>query len=163
VIQTDAPLNPGNSGGPLLDADGVVVGINTAVVVPAQGLSFAVPSNTASFVLGEVLRHGRVRRAFLGLGGEEVALPAAVARDHGLASARGVVVRTVAPGSPAHAAGLRVGDVIVAFGTAPVVAVADLHRLLDSEAIGAEVGIAVLRRGERVVVRARPAEARRVA
>jgi S1-C subfamily serine protease len=92
VVQTDAPLNPGNSGGPLVDAEGAVVGINAAVLAPAQGVCFAVPSNTASFVLSELLRHGRVRRAYLGIAGEEVLLPAPLARAHGLASPRGIAV-----------------------------------------------------------------------
>jgi S1-C subfamily serine protease len=163
VIQTDAPLNPGNSGGPLLDADGAVVGINTAVLLSAQGLCFAVPSNTAAFVLTELLRHGRVRRAFLGLAGEEVLLPGPVARQNGLASARGVAVRTVERESPAGAAGLLPGDVIVLFQSRPVATVADLHRLLDADAIGTAVTLGVLRAGRQIPLVVRPVEARRAA
>jgi len=163
VIQTDAPLNPGNSGGPLLDAGGSLVGINTAVLAGAQGLCFAIPSNTASFVIREILRDGRVRRAFLGVGVEDVLVPAALARTHGLPSARGVLVRSVAGGGPGAAAGLAAGDVIVGLDGKPVASVADLHRLLGREAIGAEMEIDLLRRAERVRRALRPVEARAAA
>jgi S1-C subfamily serine protease len=158
VVQTDAPLNPGNSGGPLVDAEGRVVGINTAVFFPAQGLCFAVPSNTASFVLGEVLREGRVRRAYLGVGGEDVLLPGPVARGAGLADARGVAIRAVEPGSPAALAGLRRGDVVVGLSGKPVRTVADLHRLLDKQAIGAALPARVLRDGAPLDLVVRPGE-----
>jgi S1-C subfamily serine protease len=163
VIQTDAPLNPGNSGGPLLDADGRVVGINAAMFFPAQGLCFAVPSNTASFVVSEILRHGHVRRAFLGVAAEEVLLPAPVARAAGLESARGLVVRRVEPGGPAHAAGLVAGDVVVGFAQRPIATITDLHRLLDGGAIDAEREIVVLRAGKRTALVVRPAESRAAA
>jgi S1-C subfamily serine protease len=159
VIQTDAPLNPGNSGGPLLDADGRVVGINTAVFMPAQGLCFAIPSNTATFVIGEVLRHGRVRRAWLGLGAQEVLLPARVVSVNGLQHARGVAVRGVEAGGPAAAAGLRIGDILVGLNGQPVRSVADLHRLLDGEAIGRELPADVLRKGLKETRRLQPVEA----
>src|SRR5687767_309979 len=157
VIQTDAPLNPGNSGGPLLDAEGRVVGINTAIFFPAQGLCFAVPSNTVSYVLSEVLRHGHVRRAYLGVAGADVLLPAAVARDAGLSSAKGVAVRGLEPASPAAAAGLLAGDVIVGLGGSSVASVPDLHRLLDARTIGAELEVVVVRAGRKTVLRVRPA------
>jgi S1-C subfamily serine protease len=160
VIQTDAALNPGNSGGPLLDADGRVVGIATAVLLDAQGLCFAVPSNTASFVLSEVLRHGRVRRARIGVAAEDVLVPGPLARAAGLETARGVVVRAVEPGSPAATAGLRAGDVIVSLRGRPAATTADLHRLLDASAIDAELPLDVLRRGSRTPLVVRPAEAR---
>lgn len=160
VIQTDAPLNPGNSGGPLLDADGRVVGINTAIFFPAQGLCFAVPANTASFVLAELLSHGRVRRAFLGVGVEEVFFPSRIARDNNLASARGVALRSVQPGTPAHAAGLERGDILVSLCGKPVESVADLHRLLDRDAIGNPCQVEVLRGGKRLGFTVTPAEAR---
>jgi len=163
VIQTDAPLNPGNSGGPLLDAEGLVAGIATAVFIPAQGLCFAIPSNTASFVLGEVLTHGRVRRAQLGIGAEEVLLPAAVARAAGLPEARGVAVRSVAPGSAAAAAGLRPGDILVGLGGEPLRTVADLHRALGGQANGREIELLLLRRGSRETRRITPAETRAAA
>lgn len=160
VVQTDAPLNPGNSGGPLVDADGQVVGINAAVLASAQGLCFAVPSNTAAFVLGEILRHGRVRRAFLGVGAEEVLLPGPLARQHQVEGARGVAVRSVGAGSPAALAGLRAGDVIVGFAGRPVATVADLHRLLDAAAIGTQAPIVLLREGRRSIAQVHPVEAR---
>jgi S1-C subfamily serine protease len=160
VIQTDAPLNPGNSGGPLLDGSGRVVGINTAILLGAQGLCFAVPSNTASFVMSEIVTHGRVRRARLGIGGEEVLVPAPVAQREGLASPRGVLVRSIEPGSPASQAGLRAGDVVISLSGKPVASVADLHRSLSRDAIGAKLDVGVLRAGARVTLAIRPNEAR---
>jgi S1-C subfamily serine protease len=158
VIQTDALLNPGNSGGPLLDCEGRVIGINTAIQLGAQGLCFAVPSNTARFALGEILRHGRVRRAWLGVGAEEVLLPTALARRLGLATSRGVAVREVAPGSPAERAGLLAGDVLLALDSLPIESVPDLHRRLDGEAIGRAARIEILRGAERRELEILPAE-----
>lgn len=149
VIQTDAPLNPGNSGGPLLDASGHVIGINTAIAA-GQGLCFAVPSSTASFVLSECLRHGRVRRAFLGVSLEEVLLPRRVAKEHALAEARALAVRDVEPGSPAARGGIRTRDLIVEVGGDAVPTVSDLHRRLGADAIGAEVTITALRGHQKV-------------
>ncbi|MEM9380078.1 MAG: trypsin-like peptidase domain-containing protein [Planctomycetota bacterium] len=162
VLQTDALLNPGNSGGPLVDAEGRVVGINTAVHARGQGLCFAVPSNTAAYVLGQLRRHGRVLRAWLGIGAEEVAFPARLARDHDLGAARGVAVRTVVAGGPADAAGLRRGDVIVQVGEARIETVADLHRTLGGGAIDAPVDVVLLRSGKLERRIARPGEAPRV-
>jgi S1-C subfamily serine protease len=159
VIQTDAALNPGNSGGPLLDASGDVIGVNTAMA-PAQGICFAVPANTAAFVMAEILRHGRVRRAYLGIAGEEVLLAAVVAREHGLGTPKGVAVVSVEPGSPAAAAGLRIRDVIVGVGGKPVASIADLHRLLDAEAIGSDLEVSVLRGKTRRTFVVRPDELR---
>ncbi len=163
VIQTDAPLNPGNSGGSLLNAAGEVVGINTAIRFPAQGLCFAVPSNTAAFVLSEVLAHGRVRRAYLGIAMEEVLLPRSVARDAGLADPKGILVRGVEAGSPADAAGLRAGDVLVELGGTPVRSAADLHRMLGRDAIGRRLDAVVLRRRAKMTFAVRPVEARLIA
>ncbi len=160
VIQTDALLNPGNSGGPLVDADGRVVGVNAAIHPGAQGLCFAIPANTAAFVLSEILQHGRVRRAYLGLAVEEVLFPAARARALGLDTNRGVAIRAVEPGGPAAAAGLRAGDVLVAVGGQRVETVADLHRALDAEAIGTDVELALLRSAESLRRMARPTELR---
>jgi S1-C subfamily serine protease len=160
VIQTDAPLNPGNSGGPLLDSAGRVVGINTAIVLGAQGLCFAVPSNTASFVMAEFLSHGRVRRAWLGIAAEEVLLPVTVAEKIGLEKPRGVLVRSVEAGSPAAAAGLRKGDVLVSLSGRPVTSVADLHRALSGDAIGVVAEVGIVRGGARASLSIRPNEAR---
>lgn len=158
VLQTDAPLNPGNSGGPLLDADGRVIGINTAIVLGGQGVCFAVPSNTASFVIRQVLAHGRVRRARLGVAAEEITLPAERARELELTAARGIVVRAIESGSPAERAGLRVGDVLVRCDGAPLQTVADLHRLLDHEAIDRPLAFEVLRGREKLALAIRPGE-----
>jgi S1-C subfamily serine protease len=160
VIQTDAPLNPGNSGGPLVDARGTVVGINAAIVSRAQGLCFAIPSNTAAFVASEMRAHGRVRRAWLGIGAEEVVIAAPIAAEHGLASPRGVAVRSVEDASPASRAGLEARDVIVALDGRPIASVADLHRALSSDAIGATLALDFLRGKERRRVRVQPIEVR---
>ncbi|MEK7467870.1 MAG: trypsin-like peptidase domain-containing protein [Planctomycetota bacterium] len=158
VVQTDAPINPGNSGGPLVDAEGKVVGINSAVVFPAQGLGFAVPSNTATFVLSEILAHGRVRRAWLGISAQEILVPARLARAAGVAATRGVAIREVAPGSPAATAGIRPGDILVGAGGKAVQSVPDLHRFLGHDAIGAETTVELLREERRVTVAVRPRE-----
>lgn len=150
VIQTDALLNPGNSGGPLLDVEGRVVGINTAIALGSQGLCFAVPSNTAAFVASEILRHGRVRRAYLGVGGQEVWVPKATARKLELSAPRGVLIQRVVSGSPAAEAGLRPGDVLIGLDGTPVTSVADLHAGLDGDAIDRTTEIELIRRGERV-------------
>ncbi|MDJ0975045.1 MAG: trypsin-like peptidase domain-containing protein [Planctomycetota bacterium] len=160
VIQTDAPLNPGNSGGPLLDAAGRVIGINTAGVRGGNNLGFAVPSNTAAFVLGEILRDGRVRRAELGVQVEDALLPKRIAERSGVPWARGVLVRGVVPGSPAHRGGLRAGDVIVGFVEEPVKSTSDLQKNLDKDAIGVALPLHVLRKGERVTVTVVPREHR---
>ena len=133
VIQTDAALNPGNSGGPLVTSHGEVVGVNTAIIAPAQGISFAIAINTATFVVGQLLREGRVRRSTLGVACQSVPIPRRTVRFHELDVESGVLVVSVEPGSPARAAGLREGDVIVAFDASPVAGIDDLHRLLTEE------------------------------
>jgi S1-C subfamily serine protease len=158
VIQTDAPLNPGNSGGPLLASDGRVIGVNTAIVQWAQGLCFAVPANTASFVAGELASHGRVRRAFLGVGAEDVLLPRARALELGLADPRGVAVRSVQPSSPAALAGLARGDILIELAGTRMATVADLHRALGASAIGRELPLVLLRHGARHTVSVAPRE-----
>lgn len=158
VIQTDALLNPGSSGGPLVNANGEVVGVNTAVAAGSQGLCFAVPSNTASFVVGEILRHGRVRRAWLGIGVEEALLPATVAARHELGSGRCIGVRSVEASGPAAAAGVEVGDVVVRLEGARTESVADMHRALDAAAIGRRTSLQVLRAGSLVELAVTPSE-----
>ncbi len=158
VIQTDALLNPGNSGGPLVDAGGCVVGINTAIHPGGQGLCFSIPSNTARFVLGEFLAHGRVRRAFLGISAEEVIVPSAQAQRFGLSTNRGVAIRRIEPDSPADGAGLTAGDIVVRLAFQPVESVSDLHRLLTGETIGRGIQLSALRAGEWMDVDVRPVE-----
>ena len=164
VLQTDAALNPGNSGGPLVTADGTVIGINTAVIRGAQGLCFAIASNTARFTLGEILRHGKVRRGHLGLAGHNVRLPRRVARSFDLAKEGGVRVATLEEASPAAKAGLKLGDVIVAIEGASVGGLDDLHRWLTAERIGRDTRVEALRDSgnglERVTLSLRPGERR---
>ena len=158
IIQTDAALNPGNSGGPLVTTRAEVIGINTAVIQPAQGLCLAVASNTARFVAARLMRDGRIRRSYIGVAGEHRPISRNVARFHGLAVASGVAVRSVESGSPAEAAGLKPGDVIHALGEVPVRGVDDLHRELTEELIGMPQKLAVLRGAERRVITVVPAE-----
>lgn len=139
VIQTDAALNPGNSGGPLVSSKGEVVGVNTAVIQGAQGIAFAVSANTANFVVSEILRFGRVRRAFIGIAADTVALPRRVALHAGLQGDITVRLRGVEPGSPADVGGLRAGDLVLAIDNIPVAGVDDLVRLLDTDRIGHEL------------------------
>jgi S1-C subfamily serine protease len=149
IIQTDASLNPGNSGGPLVTTRGEVIGINTAMILPAQGLCFAIASNTARFVASRLMRDGRLRRGYIGVGGQTVPVPRALARALRLAVSSGVLVASVEPGSPADVGGLRDGDVIVAYGAHPVTGIDDLLRLLTDERIGWAEKVTYLRRGER--------------
>lgn len=150
VIQTDAALNPGNSGGPLLNSFGEVVGVNTAVILPAQGICFAVAVNTAKFVAGQLIRHGRIRRAYLGLGGQTVEIPRAIARTQQLLNQTGVLVISVEPDSPAERAELREGDVIVALDGTAMRSVDDLHRILTDGRIGARCELTLLRRSQKI-------------
>ena len=145
VIQTDAALNPGNSGGPLVDAQGRVIGVNTAMIMPAQGICFAIAANTAAFVMTKLIHEGRVRRSYLGVAGQNVPLHRKVVRYHGLPNESGVFVVTVEPNSPAARAGLHEGDLIVAFGDRPVAGIDDLHRLLTEEQAGLELPMTVIR------------------
>ncbi|MGN6471233.1 MAG: S1C family serine protease [Rhizobiaceae bacterium] len=147
VIQTDAALNPGNSGGPLVSTAGEVIGINTAVIRGAQGIAFAVAANTARYVVAEIVRHGRVRRAYIGVSADTVALPRRAALAAGVASATAVRLRTVEPGGPAAAAGLVSGDIVAAVDGVAVAGIDDLIRLLDAERIGRAVPLQVVRRG----------------
>jgi S1-C subfamily serine protease len=145
IIQTDAALNPGNSGGPLVTTGGDVIGINTAVILPAQGLCFAIASNTARFVAARLIRDGRVRRSYIGVEGQSVPIPRALARAHRIAAASGVLVLAVAPGSPASTSGLKNGDVILGFAGEAVSGVDDLHRRLTDDRIGKPSNVAILR------------------
>jgi S1-C subfamily serine protease len=149
VIQTDAALNPGNSGGPLVSSRGEVIGINTAMIAGAQGICFAVAANTARFVLGEIIRHGRVRRAHLGIGGGTILLPRRIALRLDLAQTTGAVVTSVEKNGPADEAGLLTGDIVLAVDGAPVTGADDLVRLLDADKIGRTLPLDVLRRSDK--------------
>lgn len=160
VLQTDAALNPGNSGGPLLDSRGRVIGVNTATILGAQGLCFAVASNTARFVMGEILQHGRVRRAYLGLAGQTVPLGLPLVRRLGRAAPTAVQVMEVVAGGPAARGGLLGGDLLLAVDEQELAGVDALHRLLAADAIGREVEIKLLR-GREILTRKVVAEPRR--
>jgi S1-C subfamily serine protease len=161
VIQTDAALNPGNSGGPLVNSRGEVIGVNTAVIRPAQGICFAIAASTAQFVAGRLIRDGKIRRSYLGVAGQNEPLPRRVVRFHSLAVESGVRVMSVQAKSPAAAAGLQQGDIIVAYGNHPIRGIDDLHRLLTDEEVGAGTTLTVLRRTEKLVLPVTPAEALR--
>jgi S1-C subfamily serine protease len=148
LIQTDAALNPGNSGGPLVSSRGEIIGINTAAILGVQGISFAIPVNTARHVVSSLLREGRVRRSVLGLSGQDVTLPRRVARALGLAVERGVGVVQVLKEGAAEAAGTRPRDVIVSFAGRAVAGIDDLHRLLIDKVIGVPQPMAVVRGAE---------------
>jgi S1-C subfamily serine protease len=149
VIQTDAALNPGNSGGPLVSSRGEVIGINTAIIAGAQGLCFAVAANTASFVLSEIIAHGRVRRAFLGIGAGTVTLPRRLVLAHGLNQKTGALVSMTEKDSPADHAGLLSGDILVSIDGAPITGSSDLVRALDASKIERTVPLDILRRMDR--------------
>ncbi len=158
LIQTDAALNPGNSGGALVDARGAVIGVNTAMIGGAQGLCFAVAADTARLVLGHLVRFGRVRRAFLGLSGQQEAVPRRFARAHGIAQPTALLVAAVSKDGPADRAGIERGDLLLSIGGDPIAHVADLLRWLTGERVGEPAEAVLLRRGDlrrRVVV---PAE-----
>ena len=158
IIQTDAALNPGNSGGPLVNSRGEVIGVNTAVILPAQGLCFAIPIDTAKWVVGLLMRDGKIRRGYLGLAGQNIDLPRRFVRFHRLPVDSAILVVSVEPDSPARDAGLQEGDVIVAFNDKPLRGIDDLHRLLTDGVIGARATLTILRRTEKLTVSIVPEE-----
>ena len=161
VIQTDAALNPGNSGGPLVSTHGEVVGINSAVILGAQGICFAVASNTANFVLGELVRHGRVRRAYIGISAQQTAIPRRLQLAAGIDQEAAAIIAVIEPDSPAGRAKLATGDIIIRLDDQPVTGVDDLIRSLTGERIGTEVEVEVLRRGQRQRISLVPEERQR--
>ena len=160
VIQTDASLNPGNSGGPLVDSAGRVVGVNTATILPAQGICFAIGINTAKFVASRLLRDGRIRRSYIGVSAQTVPVHRRVVRFYDLPKEMGAVVVGVEENSPAKRAGLREGDVIVALEGQPVAGVDDLHRLLTDLRVGVSCSLTVIRWTEKLEIKVVPEEAR---
>ena len=161
VIQTDAALNPGNSGGPLVSSRGEIVGVNTAVILGAQGICFAVAANTASFVLGELVRHGRVRRAFIGLSAQQTALSPRLRRAAGVEQHSAVMVSTIEPGGSVDRAGLKPGDIVLGLDGTSITGADDLVRLLTGEKIGTRVALDVLRGTERLTISVVPQERKR--
>jgi S1-C subfamily serine protease len=161
VLQTDAALNPGNSGGPLVNSRGEVIGVNTAIIAPAQGICFAIPVDTAKFVAGRLIRDGRIRRSHLGVAAQNIPLHRRVVRFHGLTVETGVMVAAVEPTGPARAAGVQDGDVIVSLNGQPIGDIDDLHRLLTEERVGVSTSLTVLRGTEKVDLTIVPAESSR--
>jgi S1-C subfamily serine protease len=151
VIQTDAALNPGNSGGPLVNSHGEVIGVNTAVILPAQGICFAIGINTAKFVASRLIRDGGITRSYIGVGGQSVPMHRRVVRFYNLPVEHGVLVMGVEKGSPAETAGLQDGDVIVAYGDRAVASVDDLHRILTEEEVGKASEVTIIRSTEKLV------------
>jgi S1-C subfamily serine protease len=158
VIQTDAALNPGNSGGPLLNSRGEVIGVNTAVILPAQGICFAIASNTAEFVTAWLMKDGRIRRSWIGVAGQNVPIHQRVVWFHRLPVNRGVLVASIEPDSPAKRAGLREGDVITAFDNHAVASIDELHRHLVAAAIGRPKPLTVIRHTEKLTLVVTPEE-----
>jgi len=160
IVQTDAALNPGNSGGPLVTSRAEVVGVNTAMIPAAQGICFAIGINTASFVAGRLLRDGHIRRSFIGVAGQTVPVLRKLVRHHALGSEGGVLVVSVEAGSPAEHAGVLAGDIIVEFGGQAVRGIDDLHRRLTDERVGEKTTLAVLRGTKKLEFPVTPAASR---
>jgi S1-C subfamily serine protease len=160
IIQTDAALNPGNSGGPLVTSRGEVIGINTAVILPAQGICFAIGANTAKFVAGHLIRDGRIRRSYIGVAGQNVPLHRRLARFHQLPVESAVLIVSVEEKSPAQKAGLQEGDLIVGYASQPIGGIDDLHRLLTEEQLGVRSPVTVIRGTEKRLLWIVPQESR---
>lgn len=158
VIQTDAALNPGNSGGPLVNGNGDVIGVNTAVILPAQGLCFAVSSNLAAFVAGKLIMHGRVRRGYLGIAGQLINLTERIKQYNQLTTKTGVIVSSIEADGVAGNSQLKQGDIIVGFNEQPISTMDDLHRLLTDETIGQRTKLAVLRENRQLTILVTPGE-----
>jgi S1-C subfamily serine protease len=158
VIQTDAALNPGNSGGPLVNARGEVIGVNTAMILPAQGICFATSIDTAKFVAGRLIRDGKVSRSYIGLAGQNVPLPRRIVRFYNLEVESGILVVSFEGNSPARNAGLREGDIIIGFGDRPTAGIDDLHKLLSEDRIGHQASLLVIRGTEKLSLDVIPEE-----
>lgn len=160
IIQTDAALNPGNSGGPLVDSFGKVIGVNTAVILPAQGLCFAVASNLAQYVVGKLILEGKVRRGFIGIAGQVVKLHANLIAQMNLSGKSGVLIQQVEPNGPAEKSGIQIGDVIVGFNEKTIHSIDDLHRYLDESSIGQTIDLLLVRRNQQERIQVVPVELR---
>ncbi|MBV9390207.1 MAG: trypsin-like peptidase domain-containing protein [Chroococcidiopsidaceae cyanobacterium CP_BM_ER_R8_30] len=162
VIQTDAALNPGNSGGPLVASNGEVIGVNTAVILAAQGICFAIPINTAKMIVGSLIKDGKYQRSYIGVGGQNVDLPRRLTRFYDLAVESGVLVISIENGSPAQKAGLVIGDVIVGMNDQPITNIDDLHKVLTDKQVGVRSPLTVLRRTEKLTLDVVPVESRAI-
>ena len=160
VIQTDAALNPGNSGGPLVNSRGEVIGVNTAMILPAQGICFATSIDTAKFVASRLVRDGKVNRSYIGLAGQNVPLPRRIVRYYNLAVESGIFVISFENESPARKGGLREGDIIIGFDDRPIAGIDDLHKLLTEERIGKKSLLTVVRGVDKLTIEVTPEESR---
>jgi S1-C subfamily serine protease len=158
VIQTDAALNPGNSGGPLVNSRGEVIGVNTAIILAAQGICFAIPVNTAKWVAARLIRDGRIKRSYIGVGGQNVPIHRKVVRHYSLPSELGVLVLNVEPNSPAQRAGLTVGDVIIGFIDARIETIDDLQRQLTDQRVAEVCRLQIIRHAEKLELAITPVE-----
>jgi S1-C subfamily serine protease len=163
IIQTDAALNPGNSGGPLVSSRGQVIGVNTAMILPAQGLCFAIAIDTAKFVAGRLIRDGKIRRSVIGVAGQNVPLPRRLVRFYELPNESGVFIVSFENNSPAQRAGLLEGDLMIAFDGRPISGIDDLHKLLTAERVGQKTSVTVIRRTEKLTFDVVPQESKRLA
>ena len=163
VIQTDAALNPGNSGGPLVNSGGEVIGVNTASILPAQGLCFAIPINTAKFVVTQLLKYGRIRRGYIGIAAQNAPIHRQIVRFYDLPSEKGVLVIGVEKNSPAQRAGLQLGDVIIQLNAQPISTVDDLHKLFNEELINVQSTVTIIRHTEKINLPITPEESKKSA
>ncbi|HKS35567.1 MAG TPA: trypsin-like peptidase domain-containing protein [Verrucomicrobiae bacterium] len=161
IIQTDAALNPGNSGGPLVNSRGEVIGVNTAVILPAQGICFAIAIDTAKYVAGWLIKDGHIRRSYIGVGGQDTRLHRRLVRHYNLPVESGLLVVHIEPDSPAQFAGLREGDVVIGFNDQPITGIDDLHKHLTESQIGKRSSLTILRNTERLQLNIVPEESRR--
>ncbi len=161
VIQTDAALNPGNSGGPLVNARGEVIGVNTATILPAQGICFATSIDTAKFVASRLIRDGKVSRSYIGLAGQNVQIPRRIVRFYNLQVESGILVVSFEENSPARDAGVREGDIIIGFNNVPIAGIDDLHKLLTEERIGHKLPLVVIRNTSQLTLEVIPEESQR--
>jgi len=158
IIQTDAALNPGNSGGPLVTSQGEVIGVNTAMILAAQGICFAIAINTAKFVAAKLIKEGKIRRSYIGLGGQNIPLSRRMVRFHKLLVESGVLIVSVEPNSPAQRAGLTEGDIVVGFDSQVIARIDDLHRVLTEERVGMRTPMTIIRRSEKLILNVVPEE-----